>query len=57
MGNYSGDLNDIYNKYIEKAFYENAKEKSLKAYARFTEKDANNTPFVIPDYKKTIGMN
>lgn len=56
MGNYSGDLNDIYKKYVGMSFYDNAKEESLKAYSLFTDKDANNTPFVIPDYSKTLKL-
>ncbi len=54
MGNYSGDLNDAYKKYVDMNFYESAKDDSLNAYAKFTDKDANNTPFVIPDYSKTF---
>lgn len=54
MGNYSGDLNETYKKYVDNAFYESAKEDSLKAYAKFTDKDANNAPFVVPDYSKLI---
>lgn len=54
MGNYSGDLNETYKKYVDNAFYESAKEDSLKAYAKFTDKDANNTQFVVPDYSKLI---
>ncbi len=56
MGNYSGDLNEIYEKYVEKSFYESAKEDSLGAYAKFTDKDANNTPFKVPDYKTTLNF-
>ena len=56
MGNYSGDLNDVYKKNVDMAFYDCAKEKSLKAYAVFTEKDANNTPFEVPDYSKTLAF-
>lgn len=40
MGNYSGELNDTYKKYVDMSFYNNAKEESLKAYAVFTDKDA-----------------
>lgn len=54
MGNYAGDLNETYKKYVDNAFYESAKEDSLKAYAKFTDKDANNTQFVVPDYSKLI---
>ncbi len=54
MGNYSGDLNDIYKKYVDMKTYETAKTDSLEAYAVFTDKDANDAPFVVPDYSKTI---
>ena len=54
MGNYSGDLNAVYEKNVDLDLYNSAKEKSLKSYAEFTDKDANNTPFVVPDYSKTL---
>ena len=54
MGNYSGDLNETYKKYVDNAFYESAKEDSRKAYAKFTDKDANNATFVVTDYSKLI---
>lgn len=54
MGNYSGDITDLYKKYVDMNLYENAKELSLKDYAVFTNKDANNDKFVIPDYNKTF---
>lgn len=54
MGNYSGDITDLYKKYVDMNLYENAKEISLKDYAVFTNKDANNAQFVIPDYSRTL---
>ena len=54
MGNYSGDLTDLYKKYVDMNLYDNAKDLSLKDYAVFTNKDANNDKFVIPDYSKTL---
>ena len=54
MGNYSGDLTALYKKYVDMNLYENAKELSLEDYAEFTNKDANNEEFVIPDYSKTL---
>lgn len=54
MGNYSGDLTPLYEKYVDMDIYENSKELSLKDYAVFTNKDANNDKFVIPDYSKTL---
>ncbi len=56
LGNYSGDLNDTYLKFIDKAYYDNAKAKSAVIYQEFTDKDANNVPFVIPNYSETIGL-
>ena len=56
MGNYSGELNEVYEKNVDMALYNSAKEKSLKSYAEFTDKDANNTPFVVPDYSKTLNF-
>ena len=54
MGNYSGELNDVYKKYVDMDIYKNAKDLSLKSYADFSAKDANNAAFIIPDYKKTL---
>ena len=51
LGNYSGDLTEIYKKYIPKHYYETVKEKSMEKYLEFTNKDANNDIFEIPDYK------
>lgn len=56
LGNYSGDLNDTYLKYVDKSYYENSKANSMKVYQEFTDKDANNVPFEIPDYSMTIGL-
>ncbi len=54
MGNYSGDLTALYEKYVDMELYKNSKELSLKDYALFTNKDANNAAFTIPDYSKTL---
>lgn len=56
LGNYSGELNEVYNKYVSKTDYESAKLKSAEDYRVFTDKDANNEKFVIPDYKATLGL-
>ena len=50
LGNYSGDLTELYQKYISKEYYETVKEKSMEKYLEFTNKDANNDEFVIPEY-------
>ncbi len=54
MGNYSGDLTDLYTKYVDMDLYDKAKEISLKDYAVFTNKDANNAKFIIPNYSETL---
>ncbi len=54
LGNYSGDLSLTYNKYIEPYYYESAKDKSMRYYLGFTNKDANNEPFVVPDYSAIL---
>lgn len=54
MGNYSGDLNNVYKRFISEEFYQNSKESSLQKYLEFTNKDANNEKFIIPDYNKTL---
>ena len=51
LGNYSGDLNEFHKKYISKEFYEHAKDKAMKYYLDFVDKDANNELFEIPEYK------
>ena len=51
LGNYSGDITPIYEKYINKNYYETVKEKSMEKYLEFTNKDANNDIFEIPNYK------
>lgn len=56
LGNYSGELNEVYNKYVSKEDYQTAKEVSIEDYKNFTDKDANNEKFVIPDYKTTLGI-
>ncbi len=56
LGHYSGELNDKYIALIAKDYYNNAKETSLEYYQKFTDKDANNEAFVIPNYKKTLNL-
>ena len=51
LGNYSGDLTPLYENLINKNYYETVKEKSMERYLEFTNKDANNDIFEIPDYK------
>ncbi len=51
LGNYSGDLNDVYKKYISEDFVNNAKEKSLKLYDDYANKDIDTREFKIPEYR------
>lgn len=55
-GNYSGELNDEYIAIIPKDYYNNAKEKSMNEYLKFTNKDTDTRKFEIPDYTKTLGI-
>lgn len=50
LGNYSGERTDLHKKFISDEFYESTKEEAMKYYLDFVEKDANNEPFVIPEY-------
>ncbi|MDD3594680.1 MAG: hypothetical protein PHX18_08655 [Candidatus Gastranaerophilales bacterium] len=56
MGQYSGDRNQTYNKYISDDLYQNSKKTSNRLYQEFTDKGANNQPFVPPVYYKTLGL-
>ncbi|MBE7704928.1 MAG: hypothetical protein E7Z90_03830 [Cyanobacteria bacterium SIG29] len=56
LGNYSGDLNEEYLALISKDYYNNAKDKSMEEYLKFTNKDFDNRIFEIPDYSKTLNI-
>ena len=56
LGNYPGDLDEKYLALIDKDIYNNAKETSLAEYQKFTDKDANNEAFIVPDYFETMGL-
>ncbi len=56
LGNYSGDLNKEYLALIEKDYYNNAKDKSMEEYLKFTNKDFDDRTFEIPDYSKTLNI-
>ncbi len=56
LGNYSGDLNEKYLALISKDYYNNAKDKSMEEYLKFTNKDADTRIFEVPNYKETIGI-
>ncbi len=50
LGNYSGDRTYTHQSVVPKEFYDSAKDKAMGYYLKFVDKDANNEPFVIPDY-------
>lgn len=50
LGNYSGNRTELHKKFIDDKFYNETKDKAMEYYLAFVEKDANNTPFVIPEY-------
>lgn len=54
LGNYSGDLNNVYKRLISEEYYNEAKESSLKRYLNFANKDSGDNSFIIPDYSKTL---
>ena len=54
MGNYSGDLTELYKTCVDMDLYNESKELSLRDYAVFTNKDANNAKFEIPNYTTTL---
>ena len=56
LGNYSGDLNAEYLALIPQDYYNNAKENSMEKYLKFTNKDADDRIFEIPDYNKTLNI-
>lgn len=51
LGNYSGDRTELHKNLVPNQYYEGAKDKAMEYYLAFVEKDANNEPFEIPNYK------
>lgn len=51
MGNYSGERTVLHRKFIDDEFYNSTKEEAMKYYLEFVDKDANNEPFEVPEYK------
>lgn len=50
LGNYSGDRTELHKSLISDIVYENCKSDAMDYYLAFVDKDANNEPFVIPEY-------
>ena len=51
LGNYSGERTEYHKKFIDDKFYNDTKDKAMDYYLKFVDKDANNEPFEIPEYK------
>ena len=54
LGNYDGELNDTYKKYISEDYVNSSKDKSLEIYEKFALCDEDKREFKIPDYKTTF---
>lgn len=50
LGNYSGDRTKKHLELIPEKAYENCKQDAMDYYLAFVDKDANNEPFVVPEY-------
>ena len=50
LGNYSGDRTKKHIELIQEKAYENCKQDAMDYYLAFVDKDANNEPFVVPEY-------
>lgn len=50
LGHYSGERSYFHQAVVPIELYDSAKDKAMDYYLKFVEKDANNEPFVIPDY-------
>ena len=51
MGNYSGERTELHKKFIDDKFYNSTKDEAMKYYLEFVDKDANNEPFEVQEYK------
>lgn len=50
FGNYSGGRTQLHKTLISQDLYDNCKDIAMDYYLAFVDKDANNEPFVIPEY-------
>ena len=50
LGNYSGDRTKKHIELIPEKAYENCKQDAMDYYLAFVDKDANNEPFLVPEY-------
>ena len=50
LGNYSGEINDVYKKYIDTDYIQSSKEKSFEAYLNYSRDREDKREFIIPNY-------
>ena len=50
LGNYSGERTSLHQQLIPSDLYKDCKDIAMEYYLSFVDKDANNEPFVIPEY-------
>lgn len=50
LGNYSGELNDVYKKYLTEEYVDLSKEKSFEIYDKYATLDEDKRKFKIPNY-------
>jgi len=50
LGNYSGEINETYKKYIDEDYVQASKEKSFKAYEKYSSRDEDKRQFKVPEY-------
>ena len=51
LGNYSGDRTQLHCEFVPENSYNNCKDDAMEYYLAFVDKDANNEPFIVPEYK------
>ena len=51
LGNYSGDRTQLHCELVPENSYNNCKDDAMEYYLAFVDKDANNEPFIVPEYK------
>lgn len=50
LGNYSGDLNEAYKKFLNESYVEASKDNSFKTYEVYSRRDEDKREFKIPNY-------
>ena len=51
LGNYSGELNETYKKYINEKYVDDCKDNSFEVYEKYSTRDEDNRQFTIPNYE------